>query len=266
MQLPMKVHAVKIRYREQLLKKMPHGKFIEYRGKRHVIVYYVPGDPSVTKQTAKRYSLTSKHGKVYTPKIEKFIKIKAEYDRLLVDWRETYAVEPPMVRFPIIQTYDPHHMNNKFFENAQENTNIIPAKNPVYSEEYVLKSKNEQFGKDVLKRFKIPFKYEPNLDINCPEDYVPDFLLSFYEIDRCVYAEICGRTDDADYSSKLARKTCFYAQNHYRQGREIILCFMYDKSNFDEDNFTELVLGAYDTLIPDSALDWGNCQPPCICE
>ena len=88
MQLPMKVHAVKIRYREQLLKKMPHGKFVEYRGKRHVIVYYVPGDPSVTKQTAKRYSLTSKHGKVYTPKIEKFIKIKAEYDRLLVDWRK----------------------------------------------------------------------------------------------------------------------------------------------------------------------------------
>ena len=80
MQLPMKVHAVKIRYREQLLKKMPHGKFVEYRGKRHVIVYYFPGDPSVTKQTAKRYSLTSKHGKVYTPKIEKFIKIKAEYE------------------------------------------------------------------------------------------------------------------------------------------------------------------------------------------
>ena len=95
---------------------------------------------------------------------------------------------------------------------------------------------------------------------------MPDFLLSFYEIDRCVYAEICGRTDDADYSSKLARKTCFYAQNHYRQGREIILCYMYDRSNFDEENFEELVLGSYNMLIPDSALDWENCQPPSICE
>ncbi|MCR5615368.1 MAG: hypothetical protein K6F45_04300 [Saccharofermentans sp.] len=266
MRLPLKVHAVKIRYREQLLQKMPHGKFYDYRGKRHVFVFFIPGDPSVTKQTAKRFTLTSKQGKIYAKQITQYIKVKAEYDELLVDWRANYTFEPPMVKFPIKQTFDPHLMDNKFFERAADNTGEMPAKHPVYSGDDILKSKNEQFGKDVLCDLGIPYKYEPGLDIDNPDDFAPDFLLSLYEIDRCIYAEICGMTDDYDYSRRTARKINFYSRNNYRQGREIIYCFMYDKYNFDEECFAMLVLGAYDLLIPDSAIDWENCLPPSICE
>lgn len=262
MLLPMKVHAVKIRYRERVLRQLPHGRFGEYRGKRHVFITYLPDKAEVSTRFPKRFSLTSKQGKVYAQQIEQYIKIKAEYDRLLADWRTTYVFEPPEVRFPIVQTYDPHCMNNKFFERAHENTNDIQVKHPVYSGDNVLKSKNEQFGKGILQNLSIPFKYEADLDIENPEGITPDYLLSFFEIDRCIYAEICGMSDKYDYSVRLAHKINFYSNNYYRQGREIIYCYMYDKYNFDEENFAMQVLGAYNTLIPDSAIDWDNYRPP----
>ena len=264
MLLPLKVHAVKIRYRERLLRSMPHGRFGTINGKKCLFITYLPGNDQVSVHKQKRYSLCSANGKKYTPQIEQYLKVKAEYDQLLADWRAMYSFEPPEVKFPIVQTYDPHRMDNEFFERAEDNTGEVPAKHPVYSGDDILKSKNEQFGKDVLCKIGIPYKYEPGLDIENPDDFAPDFLLSLYEIDRCIYAEICGMSDDYDYSRRTARKINFYSRNNYWQGREIIYCFMYDKYNFDEECFASLVLSAYNLLIPDSAIDWNHCRPPCI--
>ena len=262
MRLPLKVHAVKIKYRERLLRNIPHGKFSTYRGKRSILVTYIPGNPDVSVRSPKRYVLTGKLGKLYTPQIEQYLNIKAEYDRLLAEWRATYSFEPPEVKFPIVQTYDPHGMNNEYYEQAVANQSDMPNKHPVYSGDDVFKSKNEQFGKDVLCSLGIPYKYETLLgDENAKN---PDFLLSFFEIDRCIYAEICGMTDDYEYSTKLARKINFYSTHNYRHEREVIYCFMHDKYNFDEECFAAMVLSAFDMLIPDSALDWNNCRPPRI--
>ena len=132
----------------------------------------------------------------------------------------------------------------------------------MYSGSDVLKSKNEQFGKNVFEKYKIPYKYETALTVNNPSGYVPDYLLSFYEIDRCIYAEICGMSDDYEYSAGTAKKINFYSVNRYRPGREIVYAFMYDKYNFDENYFVAVVLGAYEAMIPEDALDWKNVQPP----
>ena len=264
MRLPMRVHAVKIRYREQLLRRMIHGRFGNYQGKPCVYIHYDPKDKELTRRTQKRYFLDSALGKKYTPHVERFLKVKAEYDLLLVDWRSTYSFEPPMVRFPICNTYDPHHMDNDFFASVAHKVNKMPVENPVYSGDDVLKSKNEQFAKDFFKDNGIPYKYEPDIEVDNPEGFVPDFLLSLYEIDRCIYAEVCGMADSYEYSARTAHKINFYSKNRYRPGREMIYAFMYDKNNFDEEYFAAQVWGAFDTLIPDSALDWDNCVPPCI--
>ena len=84
------------------------------------------------------------------------------------------------------------------------------------------------------------------------------FLLSFYEIDRCSYIELCGMNDKEAYSGKTATKINSYAKSRYRQGREIIYVHLYDKSNFDSVVFAEQVLSAYDSMIPFSALDRGS--------
>lgn len=264
MRLPIKTHAVKIRYREQLLKQMVHGSFGTHRGSRCVYITYDPNNDSITQKYPKRYSLESKRGKHYTPLIERFLLLKAEFEQLLADWRSTYVFEPPMVSFPIVNTYDPHHMNNRFFEEVCSKSNSMPVEHPVYSGDDILRSKNEQMGKSLFRALGVPFKYEAALDINNPDGYVPDYLLSFFEIDRCIYAEICGMTDKYEYSRSTAQKINFYSSNHYRPGREIIYSFMYDKYNFDEEYFASQILSAFETLIPDSALDWENCQAPCI--
>ena len=264
MRLPIKTHAVKIRYREQLLKQMVHGSFGTHRGSRCVYITYDPNNDSITQKYPKRYSLESKRGKHYTPLIERFLLLKAEFEQLLADWRSTYVFEPPMVSFPIVNTYDPHHMNNRFFEEVCSKSNSMPVEHPIYSGDDILRSKNEQMGKSLFRALGVPFKYEAALDINNPDGYVPDYLLSFFEIDRCIYAEICGMTDKYEYSRSTAQKINFYSSNHYRPGREIIYSFMYDKYNFDEEYFASQILSAFETLIPDSALDWENCQAPCI--
>lgn len=264
MLLPLKVHAVKIRYRERKLKEMVHGRMATLGGKSYVYISYIPNDKSVSRHHQLRYRTDSSKGKEFAPQVAKYIKAKAEFDRLLLDWRALYIFEPPEVRFPISNTWDPHHMDNRFFLDAVANSNDLSAKHPVYSGGDVLKSKNEQFGKDKLVELGIPYKYEPALDINNPDGIVPDFLLSFYEIDRCAYAEIGGMTDKYEYSRSIAEKINFYSSNNYRQGREMIYCFMFDKNNFDEEVFAAAVLASYNVLIPDDALDWSRCGPPQI--
>ncbi len=254
--LPIKVHAVKIKYRELLLKNMVHGRFGMYKNKRHVFITYIPGNSTVSKHKQKRYSLNTKKGKEYSLQVKKYILVKTEYDKLLTSWRNAYSCEPPEVRFPIIQTYDPHSMNNIFFNNSVSNSNNIISEHNVYSGDIIVRSKNEQFGKDILDRLDIPYKYEPGIIDNNPRGIVPDYLLSFYEIDRCSYLEICGMSDDYEYSSRTAKKINFYSANKYRPGREVIYVFMYDKYNFDEDYFASQIMGAFETLIPDSALNW----------
>lgn len=264
MHLPIKTHAVKIRYREHLLRQMVHGRFGTHLGKRCVYITYDPQDETVSQKNQKRYKMESPQGIIYTPQIERYLILRSEYEKLLVDWRSTYTFEPPMVRFPIVSSYDPHHMDNRYFDEACDSSNAVMAEHPVYSGDDVLRSKNELMGKNIFRALGIPFKYEVALDINNPDGYVPDYLLSFFEIDRCIYAEICGMTDKYEYSRTTAQKINFYSSNHYRPGREIIYCFMYDKYNFDEEYFVAQILGAFETLIPDSALDWEHCQPPCI--
>ncbi len=243
---------------------MVHGRFGTHRGKRCVFVTYLPEEGKTSGHVQKRYYLDSAKGKEFTPKIKRYLAVKAEYDKLLSDWSSTYAFEPPEVKFPISGTYDPHHMDNDYYAGAVDRINNMPNDNPVYSGDDVLKSKNEQFAKGIFKKYGIPYKYEVDLDVDNPDGFVPDFLLSFYEIDRCIYAEICGMNDKADYSMTTARKINFYSRHHYRPGREMVYAFMYDKNNFDEDYFAMQLLGAFETLIPDSAIDWNNCPPPCI--
>ena len=131
--------------------------------------------------------------------------------------------------------------------------------NPTVSEHGKLKSKNEQMAADLLKRMDIPFKYETSIYLKEIEENInPDYLLNFYEIDRCSYLEILGMSDKIDYSVSTATKIFGFSKQKYRPGREVIYIVLYDKYNFDEDYFINQVLTAYDSMIPDSDLIWGS--------
>ncbi len=255
--LPMKVHAVKLEYRRRLLEKIVRGHFCVRRGRDSVAITYDPNDPKCTSRNPRILYTSSKRGRKYADAVNRYLKIKKEYQTLYVDWKANYSVEPPRVRFPIRQYYDPHGMNNEYYKAQPENCGKHVSDEPIYSEEGELKSKNELMSTSLLKRMGIPFKYETELYIDEVEKtIIPDFLISFYEIDRCFYLEVLGMNDKFDYFAKTTTKIYDYSRAKYRPGREVIYVFLYDKKHFDEEYFVDQVLTAFNRMIPNSALIW----------
>jgi len=255
--LPMKVHAVKLEYRRQLLEKMPHGYYRVINGRKNVVITYDPNNPKYNKQHPRTLFVSSKLGRKYCEIINNYLKVKSEYDQLLQNWNMQYKFSPPKVKFPIKQFFDPHNMNNEYFNKQVDCTGSYVSENPTISDHGVLKSKNELIGADLLKQLDIPFKYETSLYLDSIEETInPDYLINFYEIDRCSYLEILGLSDKIKYSFNTTNKTYGFNKQKYRAGREVIYIFLYDKQNFDEDYFVTEVLGAFNNMIPDSSLIW----------
>ena len=254
---PMKVHAVKLEYRRRLLDKLIHGYFCVKRGKKSVAITCDPDNPQYTARHPRVLVAASKTGKVYAEKINGYLKVKSEYDSLLDSWNATYSFAPPRVEFPITQFYDPHVMNNEYYNNKTGHLGRYISENPTFSEDGELKSKNELMGAELLHQMDIPFKYETELYIEETEEKInPDYLVNFYEIDRCAYLEVLGMNDKGDYSVRTSYKINSYSKGKYRPGREVIYVHLYDKYNFDGVYFVQQVLTAFDSMIPDSALSW----------
>lgn len=255
--LPMKVHAVKLEYRRLMLENMPHGHFAVKKGVWNVVITYDPDQPKYNTRYPRTLYVSSKLGRKYTEIINNYLKIKSEYELLLASWKSLYNVAPPRIRFPIKQFSDPHGMNNDFFNRQPEHCGKYIPDNPTESEFGELKSKNELMGADILKLMDIPFKYETKVTfVETNETINPDYLINFYEIDRCAYLEILGMNDKGDYSMRTASKINGFSRSGYRPGREVIYVLLYDKANFDRDYFVSQVLSAFNDMIPDSALVW----------
>ena len=256
--LPMKVHAVRLEYRRLELEKIIHGHFKTKKDKKYVYITYDPQNPKLNSKHPRKMLADSKRGKKFADAVSEYIELRQEYTTLLNEWNSRYGITPPSVSFPIIQFSDPHGMNNDFYERQKDLCGDYTPKNPTISDHGTLKSKNEQMGADLLKQMGIPFKYEPEVTFaNTEETINPDYLINFFEIDRCAYLEILGMNDKVDYTVRTATKIFNFSQDTYRPGREVIYVILYDKSNFDEDYFASQVLAAFNNMIPDSAINWG---------
>ena len=257
--LPLKVHAVKLEYRRLKLKEIPHGYYSVKQGKRVVVITY---DPKLEKYSSRKprvLRITSKKGKQYLDDINNYLKLKTEYDVLLSSWNDLYSFPPPKVKFPIKYLYDVHGMNSEYFERQGDYQGRYVPDNPTVSEYGVFKSKNEMMTADTLSELGIPFKYETKLYVEEADEKInPDFLLNFYEIDRCSYLEVLGMNDKFGYAATTTVKITSYSKGKYRPGREVIYVHLYDKQNFDKTYLIGQVLSAFNCLIPDDALDWGE--------
>jgi hypothetical protein len=236
---------------------IPQGHVGLRHGSKKVIITGDPENPKCTSRNRRVFYISTKRGKAYSEAVAKYLKVKNEYDLLLSSWRSLYSIPPPRINFPIIQFADPHRMNNEFFERQNDRRGKYKPDNPTISDHGELKSKNEQIGADLLKRLDIPFKYEPEVYLESIEEMInPDYLINFYEIDRCAYLEILGMNDKIGYTVKNSTKITGFSKDSYRPGREVIYVHIYDRNNFDEDYFVSQVLSAFNDMIPDSALVW----------
>ena len=257
--LPLKVHAVKLEYRRLKIANMPHGQFVTKHGKKYVYVTYDPEDCKISSRHPRRLLAASKMGKPYADVIAEYLELNREYMSLLNEWNSRYGFTPPKVAFPIRQFYDPHKMNNDFFDRQTERLGKYVPDNPTVSDHGELKSKNELMVADLLKSMGIPFKYETEVIFKDSKETInPDYLISFYEIDRCSYVEVLGMGDKLDYSFRTTNKIYGFSQETYRPGREVIYIFFYDKQNFDGDYVVSQILSAFNDMIPDDALIWNE--------
>ncbi|WP_034442257.1 hypothetical protein [Butyrivibrio sp. AE2032] len=256
---PMKVHAVKLEYRRLRLENMMRGNFRTVNGVKCVVVTYDPEKPKISVRHPRIIHVDTRLGKQLSEAVNSYLKIKKEYDDLRHSWNSRYNFAPPRVNFPIVQFSDPHKMNNAYFQSQQDKCGSYVPKTPTVSEHGDLKSKNEQMTADLLKYLGIPFKYETELFLTSIEETIdPDYLVNFYEIDRCSYVEILGMSEKIDYSIKTATKIIGFSKDRYRPGREVIYIILYDKQNFDADYVISQILSAFDDMIPDNALIWEN--------
>ena len=231
------------------------------KGYKCVVITYDPDNPGVSLYHPRVLRVSGKLGKVYMPLVNAYISVKSEYDSLLNEWYSTYNYAPPRVEFPIRQFSDPHYMNNEFYESQNDCRGKYKSENPTVSNHGEFKSKNEQMSADLLKQMGIPFQYETEVHIASIEQTInPDYLINFYEIDRCSYLEILGMNDKFNYSVDTATKINGFCRDLYRPGREVIYILLYDKYNFDEEYFVSQVLSAFNDMIPDDALIWGDVK------
>ena len=211
--LPIKVHAVKLEYLRLKLEKMPHGYFCSRRGRRAVAITYDPANPKCSSRSSRVYYTSTKRGKIYSEVINNYLNIKSEYDYLLSGWNSTYVIAPPRVKFPIKQYHDPHHMNNAYYEAQKEKQGKYVPDNPTISEYGEFKSKNELMAATALKQMDIPFKYETELYIEETDEKInPDFLINFFEIDRCSYLEALGMNDTGRIQTRQSSYLCSYVR------------------------------------------------------
>ena len=261
--LPMKVHAVKLEYRRIKMQEIIHGYFSTKLGNSVVVITYDPNNAKYCSKKPRVLRVTSKRGRQYIDEINRYLSLKSEYDSLLKSWNETYAFPPPKVKFPIKYSYDIHKLDSEYFKQQKENRGRYVPDNPTVSEFGIFKSKNELMTADVLADLGIPFKYETELYVEEANEKInPDFLLDFYEIDRCSYLEVLGMNDKFSYAASTTVKITSYSMGKYRPGREVIYVHLYDKQNFDKTYLVGQILSAYNCLIPDSALEWGEERNP----
>lgn len=77
----------------------------------------------------------------------------------------------------------------------------------------VVRSKSEVFIADTLFLNKVPYRYEPKLDLGNFGTYYPDFVIYHPRFMKIYYWEHFGKMDDDEYIHKAYRKLEIYTQN-----------------------------------------------------
>lgn len=103
-------------------------------------------------------------------------------------------------------------------------------KNTFYGEGYFLteqgehvRSKSEKIIADMLFKYKVPYRYEPNVRIDNTYDVFPDFVALNVRRRKTIYWEHLGKIDDMKYAFKNMNKLYQYEKNSYVLGDDLIV-------------------------------------------
>ena len=151
-------------------------------------------------------------------RLQKFIsvyninEITDAYDNLS-EGRKKYVV-------PLIESDDMY--TERWLEQHPGNQNTFPEKGLYQTNRgEMVRSKSEKIIADALAKYKVPYQYEPMLELGYSTVY-PDFVALNLRTRKTVYWEHLGMTSDIEYAVKNFKKIQAYEKNGYWQGRDLI--------------------------------------------
>ena len=82
---------------------------------------------------------------------------------------------------------------------------------------------SEKIIADMLFKYKVPYRYEPNVRIDNTYDVFPDFVALNVRRRKTIYWEHLGKVDDMKYAFKNMNKLYQYEKNSYVLGDDLIV-------------------------------------------
>ncbi|SFQ20783.1 hypothetical protein SAMN02910358_01105 [Lachnospiraceae bacterium XBB1006] len=88
----------------------------------------------------------------------------------------------------------------------------------------IVRSKSEKILADLFYQMKIPYQYEPRLELGGETKY-PDFILYHVQGDKSAYLEHFGMIDIPEYAVANFRRMHLYEQSGYHLGEDVLFTF-----------------------------------------
>lgn len=142
------------------------------------------------------------------------------YDPGVVSEYENYSDAKKAIIKPLIMT-EKEYIERWYTEHpGQQNPYPYGDALPTNRGENV-RSKSEKIIADALDKFKVPYQYEPMLELGYSTVY-PDFVTLNLRTKRTVYWEHLGIVSDLEYATKNFSKIQIYEREGFLLGKDLI--------------------------------------------
>lgn len=92
-----------------------------------------------------------------------------------------------------------------------------------------VRSKSEKIIADLFEKYKIPYRYEPMLELSDGHCVFPDFVVLNVRLRKTIYWEHFGLITDGEYAKKTLQKLSFYEENGIVVGKDLLISIESDQ-------------------------------------
>lgn len=185
----------------------------------------------VKRLTQKEYALTVDKKLIeYRNRLYRFV---SHYDiREIEDIYEQLPEARKDLVVPITEPDDAYIQ--RWLEENPGEKNPYPSEGKYYTSQGVyVRSKSEKIIADLLDKYKVPYRYEPELVLGNSNIVYPDFVILNVKERKTIYWEHLGMLGDVDYARKNFEKIAIYEENGYNVGDNLLISMESEQKPFD---------------------------------
>ena len=224
---------LKISYAKYLLQTLPKGRVGTYRQRQVVFISRDPERPDISSKKERRLYTDSKKGAKYLKLISQYQNAKAEYDKLMNEWKTYFAGSPTIIKFPLDQNLL-SGLTPEFFKNARPNKNTFENKDPIEYNGQIMRSKNELLAVKEIEKMGFEWKTEVYVNINGKRFY-PDVTFHVPFIQCALMLETEGKMGDPEYRKESINREYKYYQAGFNLFDDVIIYRTKNSHSFDSD-------------------------------